>query len=516
MGSTIIVPDLTITEQGVGPAQDVWPDTAAGSGNVGVGAEFGQVLTTQGPSATPTSLPLTAEWISPTNNPTWTQATWFIDPANSTGLASDLNSGIDATHPVLTYNGGVVAKWGTTRPTLVQNTSITWMSDAPADASDPVVCLPVISGIGSGNGVVVTLQGVLGAAQTLHTGALAGVVAKNRPAKQLLEADLGFAAPIGSLVQNTMAGKSSYAWVYQNVAGTVFSLTEPMAPTVLPFNDSVFTPVDTWANGDTFTVFSPVKVNLVETQPSEIVSYNLGLGFPVPLQVVHIAQVGADGPTEDGYEIGGNTIFIESSSNSQLEIQPSASATVMGCVNVFLTSGVFGVPNATISMIVAGAIISPFGSIASISTLDYDIIVDGQFCVVPAGSAQFLTVFGQVFLQAGTFLVVDRSTASFPNAAFATPSGMSVLWGSGNLDVAGSARLIYNSGAGQATAIFINGPTGIFINGQTSASSYDAATHAWAGPIALTAANLDAAFPAGFGGLAINVGGGSITNQFAP
>lgn len=257
MGSTIIVPDLTITEQGVGPAQDVWPDTAAGSGNVGVGTEFGQVLTTQGPPATPTSLPLTAEWISPTNNPTWTQATWFIDPANSTGLASDLNSGIDAMHPVLTYNGGVVAKWGTTRPTLVQNTSITWMSDAPANASDPVVCLPVISGIGSGNGVVVTLQGVLGAAQTLHTGALAGVVAKNRPAKQLLEADLGFAAPIGSLVQNTTAGKSSYAWVYQNVAGTVFSLTEPMAPTVLPFN-AVFTPVDTWANGDTFTVFSPV------------------------------------------------------------------------------------------------------------------------------------------------------------------------------------------------------------------------------------------------------------------
>jgi hypothetical protein len=390
------------------------------------------------------------------------------------------------------------------------------MSNAPADASDPVICLPVISGVGSMNGAVLTLQGALGAAQTLHAGALAGVVAKNRPTKQLLEADLGFAAPIGALVQNTTAGKSSYAWVYRNIAGTVFSLTQPLVPIVLPFNFSAVTEVDTWADGDTFTIFSPVTVNLVDTQPSEVVSYNVGGGFPVPLEVYHIAQIGADGATNDGYEVGGNTIFIECSADAELEMQPSAAATVMGCINAFVTSGVFGLPNATNTVFLGGALISPFGSICSISTFDFDVIIDGSCCVVPSGSAEFFTVFGQVFLQAGGSIIIDRSTGSFPNTAFATPSGMSVLWGSGFLDVAGSARVVYNSGAGQASAIFTNGPPALFINGQTSASSYDAATHTWAGPIALTPANLDAAFPAGFGGLAINVGGGSLTNQNTP
>src|SRR5271154_4177598 len=32
------------------------------------------------------------------------QSTWVIDPQNSTGLASDQNTGIDATHPLLTYS----------------------------------------------------------------------------------------------------------------------------------------------------------------------------------------------------------------------------------------------------------------------------------------------------------------------------------------------------------------------------------------------------------------------------
>jgi hypothetical protein len=109
MAGVKIIPDLTIAEQGVGPAQDVWPDTAAGSGGtlapattpgaVGVegpaganvvapGALFGQVLTTLGPPATPTSGPLQAEWISPTNNPTWNQATWFVDPQNSASIST--------------------------------------------------------------------------------------------------------------------------------------------------------------------------------------------------------------------------------------------------------------------------------------------------------------------------------------------------------------------------------------------------------------------------------------------
>lgn len=218
--SVKIIPDLTILEQGTGPATDVWPDSAAGGGGasaVGTGTAFGQVYTTLGPPGTPTSLPLTAEWISPTNNPTWTQATWFVDPANSTGLASDLNSGIDALHPVLSFNGGVVAKWGTNESLLSQNTALTWLSSNPAGVYDPVVFRPFI-GATAGTSALINVFGTLGAALT--SGALTGVLAKNRSTTQRLTANLGAVVPLGSLVQNMTAGKFSTSVVYSLVSGT--------------------------------------------------------------------------------------------------------------------------------------------------------------------------------------------------------------------------------------------------------------------------------------------------------
>src|SRR5271154_385783 len=182
-----------------------------------------------------------------TNIPTWTQPAWFVDPANSTGHASDSNSGLDALHPVLSYNGGVAAKWGTFSPVLRQTTTLTWLSSQPVGDADPVVFTPVIVG------VVATIQAPPGAAQQIFTGTLGAVTPKNRATQQLLNADLGFAAPVGTLIQNTTAGKSSYAYVYANVAGTVFALTQPLNPATLPITEVVVpTEIDTWAAGDSF------------------------------------------------------------------------------------------------------------------------------------------------------------------------------------------------------------------------------------------------------------------------
>lgn len=46
-----------------------------------------------------------SQWVRAVmRNPIWeVQTTWVIDPTNSTGLASDDNSGVDATHPLLTW-----------------------------------------------------------------------------------------------------------------------------------------------------------------------------------------------------------------------------------------------------------------------------------------------------------------------------------------------------------------------------------------------------------------------------
>src|SRR6266567_5503133 len=76
-------------------------------------------------------------------NRAWTQAAWFVDPLNVTGLASDKNDGTTALTPVLTYNGGVAARWGTYSPRLRQNTTITFLSRQP-DGTDPIICNPYV------------------------------------------------------------------------------------------------------------------------------------------------------------------------------------------------------------------------------------------------------------------------------------------------------------------------------------------------------------------------------------
>lgn len=87
----------------------------------------------------------------------WTQPAWFIDPANSTGAASDSNTCTSVTKPCLTY-AGVVQIWGgTTSPRLRQNTTITFLSSQWNDG-DPVDVTPYVE-----NGATVTLQGALGA-----------------------------------------------------------------------------------------------------------------------------------------------------------------------------------------------------------------------------------------------------------------------------------------------------------------------------------------------------------------
>src|SRR5208337_2949529 len=190
-----------------------------------------QVPPTQ-PALTGQYLPTNLDSLFPTVGPQ-SQATWFIDPANSTGNASDFNSGIDAAHPVLTYQNGVAKKWNTYSPVLNQNTTLTWLSSQPAGnpAGDPVIFTPIIGATApNGPGAFVLVQGTLGPAQQLFTGALASVTPKNRATPQLLQADLGFAAPIGSIVQNTTGGKASFAIVYKNVSGTIFALSQPLAP----------------------------------------------------------------------------------------------------------------------------------------------------------------------------------------------------------------------------------------------------------------------------------------------
>ncbi|HYX20196.1 MAG TPA: hypothetical protein VFA98_05070 [Thermoanaerobaculia bacterium] len=431
-------------------------------------------------------------------NPGWqSQATWFIDPQNVTGLASDDNSGIDATHPVLTYNFGVARKWATYSPTLRQDTTLTWLSSQVGNA-DPVVFTPTMVG------AVAILQGPLGAAQQIHAGNLAGVVPKNRAAGQLLEADLGFAAPIGSLVQNTQAGKSSFAEVYKNIAGTVFALTQPIVPAVMPVDfGTPTTEVDTWANGDTFLVFAPIGVNLVKIEP---VVAEFPPTFAAPVQTYHLRGTSADGVPSDANFVVGTDVSLVECSFDTVVIFPSPVDDLGGFwLNDFFSVGVQGPSMGYAVEIIGGAIIvnaNVGNSIISFS-IDKDTIVDGTAASALWISSASIPALGTVYI-AGISLAQGDFSAR-----------LATIWGPGSLDIIGASRCFYTAATG-AVATFLN-TGGLLLNGQANANAFDPTSGLWSVLIPITAANLDLAFGAGgFGGLATNVGGASFSSQGFP
>ncbi len=75
-----------------------------------------------------------------------TQAAWFIDPANSTGLASDKNSGASALLPLLTFKelqkrwtAAAIAYGGFNGyEPLLQDTKITYLSSPASPLADPI------------------------------------------------------------------------------------------------------------------------------------------------------------------------------------------------------------------------------------------------------------------------------------------------------------------------------------------------------------------------------------------
>jgi hypothetical protein len=518
MGGVKIVPDLTIIEQGAGsPAQDVWPDTAAGSSGAfpPPGALFGQVLTTQGPAVAPTSQPLSAEWISPTNNPTWTQATWFIDPSNVTGLASDLNSGVDALHPVLSYRGGVVAKWGTTSPRLAQDTTITWLSSQPITNStgDPVNFSPVIASTTavSGPAALVIVQGVLNATTQVHAGALGAVVPKNRATPQLLTADLGFAAPIGTLIQNTTAGKSSFATVYQNVAGTVFALSQPSTPQTAPVT-SPTVEVDTWAPGDTFVAYALVLIDLVQIGASAVDGFIPPNATP-PLQVQFIR--GNGGPNGLNTTVGSQVAIVQSTFDLGLALDTPDDDVGNFYEGVGAIGGVFDGGRNPITVWATGFILSPFESDIAFGNIGWDAILDAT-----ASSGLFVVARSELDFGVGGGVYITGSVI-FEASTGAINVSNNVIWGPGGLGINANTHVYYTNGL--ATVTFLQkgttatSPPGapFGLNELTTAYAIGLSDPApWHPGRALTAANLDLSVAGGgFGGLAVSPGGASITTN---
>jgi hypothetical protein len=193
---------------------------------------------------------------------------WYVDPANFTTLASDANSCTSSSSPCLTFNEIPAHRWQSYEPVLgggtVSSTSyqvtihlLSAWSDSTADA----VQVQPYSGL-------LTFLGPLGAVNQVATGTLAGVVAKNPSAAQVLTATLSAGLSAGQLVDDTT--HPSYAWTNSNTSGNTWTLSQPLSPGG--------SEVNSWANGDSFVVYQPVR----------LVVNRLGRNYDASVQFVSI------------------------------------------------------------------------------------------------------------------------------------------------------------------------------------------------------------------------------------
>lgn len=119
------------------------------------------------------SNPLTGEIV---NGPLawWSQASWFVDPQNSSGHASDSNSGLTNTSPLLTWAELSRRLWGATASGFV---TITAMSDGNSSDSVVMNVMVPLSVASYGYFVTAPLNAIYSGTVTTYTAASSGPAA---------------------------------------------------------------------------------------------------------------------------------------------------------------------------------------------------------------------------------------------------------------------------------------------------------------------------------------------------
>jgi hypothetical protein len=430
------------------------------------------------------ALPTYSGPLSPPANGSWSVPNWFIDPANTSGHASNSNSGTSAGAPLLTF-AELVRRWGTTAPVHPQQTQVEFLSSQPND-TDPVVWNPLML---AGDIAVLT-----GALTLVQSGTLAGVVAKNRTTPQLLEATLGAGLSAGLLIQNTP--RASQALLYKNPSGNVWALAQPLSNATVPPTLGP-SEVNTWANGDAYTVSSVPTVNVVSFVPVMLEVFAVGC-----IQQLIVASPGGDGL--EGLMLGVNVQTQNATVNKAIA-QVGASDLDGQFVNTWLEAAVAGSPNFQGFAAISGGITNNL--VGSGVTFDLDAIVTGTTNELSGANA-----FGTVYLEAASVVDLVAGRLAYDHGTATND----VIWGTGTLNLSGPATLLYNP-----TGLAANQFPGITLQLEGKTTAYSLATSGGVttvhGGINLTAANLDApAGAAGFGGLATNMGGCHITNGAQP
>jgi hypothetical protein len=450
---------------------------------------------------TPTKFGASGGTASPIIPASWTVPAWFIDPANSSGTASDNNNCTTSATACLTWHEINDHRWGcqgspTVCPRLQQNTAIEFLSSQTND-NDPVYFFPAIEA-----GAVIQIFGPLGATQQVASGVLSNVTAKNRATPQLLLAQSGATAPQQLVVNST---HPSLAWTYKLSSGSIYSMTEPSTAVTLP-TSVCGTPVDTWTNGDSVVVYQPVTVNI----PSIGATWSEASGtLTNSIIFLHNINVGhlSGSLTRFTNSILGNGQLLESSATNL--ITPAGGRSSFSGVtycNVSMSQG-FRAVSPGFAFVFNGGSFDTAGtdSFLSNSYITNDAIIGGNVFISPglsrrAGSATTISGGGPAYVETSKTLAVET--------AFDGTGG--IWWGPGTINIIGTGRFSYTSTA--ATNLLVGA---LQLNGGTTGNSLFtlANVDTICGGITVNKANLDTVASAtcattGFGGLAFNPVGG--------
>lgn len=431
-------------------------------------------------------------------NPLWSQPEWHFDFSNRTGLARDDNSGADALHPLLSWNGGFLPKMDTRAPILsVPHVLMNFLSSSPLAGTDPIIFEPVLS-----QNCELRLQSDFGGFQKVGSGVLAGVTLKDYVAGTLTKADLGPGADINLAVVNTTLGKESLAWTRANLGGTLFSLSQSLTRFSAPYMHVPPTYVDNWANGDTFDLYRPTSVHLARLTPD----------FADTTAKCYVQQLGISKYSGTPACIMGQGVYMNETRCDRLLTWDRPGWTRSSIITNCIFTDPVGITGGAMNTGIVVLVVEPpfprfWGGFGAVNLTGG--LLDGNFIVIPitttAPTASSIKgcVLADVYLESGLLSEGRSSTNQYD---FTGPH----LWGPGLLQVDDGRMSIYGGKA--QDVLLLKG--GVTLAGSSIGFTIDPATGAITTGVAVTPSNIDTfSTPNGVGlfipgGASVGVGAG--------
>lgn len=394
-----------------------------------------------------------------------TQAHWYVD----WNIGNDSNPGTQAL-PVKTVMGGIVPKWGTSRPVLPQNTTVHMVNSQPLNGEKIIIEPTMI------NESTFT---IVGTPKLSISKTLGAVTAKNRSTKTLLQA-AGFTGyTVGQMVVNNT--HPSHAIIIA-IAGDIATLAQPLVPLINGVDTAYWpTPaeVDTWTVGDSISIYDLPLVNLIDvTCKGSEMNPTYSVGGILWIESVYVPdQSGTPGVTTFLPAFAAGLVMLQ-----DVWVQAYFMTSPIGFVSTLVNCLLQWGAQFDYTMMLGGAV-SNFGvQFEVVNWIDADAIIDaasansgflysGLLCIDATGS---------LIMHPGSSMEIRQNV--LPATGF--------IWGAGALNLQGNSSVVRRlPTASWATSLNI---TTLTLPGNaTTGTAYNSITGLWTSGIALTSANLD-------------------------